>query len=294
MDSVATPGKTKAIVLGKGLLPKKSRGQNFLVDANIVRNIARASGLGPGDTVVEIGPGLGALTQELAERAGKVIAVEIDRGLLSSLKDTLAGRSNIHLVAADALKVDFDSLVERFTTEAEGRLPTYKVVANLPYYITTPLVMHLLLNRYNISEMILMVQAEVGYRMLALPGSKEYGSLSVAVQYFTRPSQLFKVPPTVFYPRPRVNSLVVKLTVRPSPVIKDLDEDLFFLIVRTAFNQRRKTLLNALAGLNLPREKLLQALEIAGINPRWRGETLSITQFAAITTALQQNWERRC
>lgn len=293
MDSVATPGKTRSIVRRKGLQPRKTRGQNFLVDANIVHNIARASGLGPGDTVVEIGPGLGALTQELAERAGMVIAVEVDRELLSSLKETLAGRTNVNLVAADALKVNFDSLVARFATEVGGRLPTYKVVANLPYYITTPLLMHLLLNRYNISEMILMVQAEVGCRMLAAPGNKEYGALSVAVQYFSQPTRLFKVPPTVFYPRPRVDSLVVKLTLRPYPQIKDLDEDLFFLVVRTAFNQRRKTLLNALDKLGLPKEILAQALQGAGIDPRWRGETLNIAQFAALTTALQQYWERR-
>jgi len=293
VNSVATPGKTRSIVRRKGLQPRKTRGQNFLVDANIVRNIVRASGLGPADMVVEIGPGLGALTQELAERAGMVIAVEIDRELLSSLKETLAGITNVKLVEADALKVNFDSLVARYATEDGGRLPTYKVVANLPYYITTPLLMHLLLNRFNISEMILMVQAEVGYRMLAAPGNKEYGALSVVVQYFSQPTRLFKVPPTVFYPRPRVDSLVVKLTLRPYQQIKDLDEDLFFLVVRTAFNQRRKTLLNALAKLDLPKEILAQALQGAGIDPRWRGETLNIAQFAALTTALQRYWERR-
>lgn len=293
MDSVATPGKTLAMVREKGLLPRKSRGQNFLVDTNIVRKIAQASGLGPSDIVVEIGPGLGALTQELAARAGLVIAVEIDRELLSSLQETMAGRTNINLVEGDALKLDFDQLVSRLAGKVEGRLPTYKVVANLPYYITTPLLMHLLGSKFRITEMVLMVQAEVGYRMLAAPGRKDYGSLSVAVQYYTEPSIVFKVPPTVFYPRPKVDSLVVKLAVRAHPLIEGINEDLFFLVVRTAFSQRRKTLLNALGNMALERSVLLNALETAGIDPRCRAETLSIQQFAKLSSAMQQQWERR-
>lgn len=293
MDSVATPAKTRAIVREKGLLPRKSRGQNFLVDSNIVRKIARAGGLSSEDTVVEIGPGLGALTQELAERAGLVIAVEIDRELLSSLKETMAGRPNVNLVEADALKVDFDQLVGKYCSKADGGLPAYKVVANLPYYITTPLLMHLLENRFKISEMILMVQAEVGHRMLALPGSKDYGSLTVAVQYYMEPMAVFKVPPTVFYPQPKVDSLVVKLTARAHPLADNINEELFFLVVRTAFNQRRKMLINALGSMEVERTTLLKALETAGIDPRCRGEALSIKQFANLSSALQQQWERR-
>ncbi|QGP92018.1 Ribosomal RNA small subunit methyltransferase A [Neomoorella glycerini] len=293
MDSVATPGKTLALVREKGLVPRKSRGQNFLVDVNIVRKIAGAAGLGPDDTVVEIGPGLGALTQELAEQAGLVIAIEIDRDLISALKETLKDKANVRLVAGDALKVDFDELVARFKGNGGGRLPTYKLVANLPYYITTPILMHLLTGKFQITELVLMVQAEVGYRMLALPGSKDYGSLSVVVQYYTKPAIILKAPRTVFYPRPEVDSLVVKLTRRPEPAVQVGDEDFFFQVVRAAFNQRRKTLLNALGSLGLERPLLLKAMAVTGVEPRRRGETLTIEEFANLSKALQQQMERR-
>ncbi|CEP67810.1 Ribosomal RNA adenine dimethylase [Moorella glycerini] len=293
MDSVATPGRTLALVREKGLVPRKSRGQNFLVDLNIVRKIARAAGLGPDDTVVEIGPGLGALTQELAEQAGLVIAIEIDRDLISALKETLKDKANVRLVAGDALKVDFDELVAGFKGDGGGRLPTYKLVANLPYYITTPILMHLLTGKFQITELVLMVQAEVGYRMLALPGSKDYGSLSIVVQYYTIPAVILKVPRTVFYPRPEVDSLVVKLTRRAEPAVQAGDEDFFFRVVRAAFNQRRKTLLNALDSLGLERPLLLKAMAVAGVEPRRRGETLTIEEFANLSKALQQQMERR-
>ncbi len=293
MHIVATPTKTRAIVQEKGFRPHKSRGQNFLIDANIVRKIAEAASLSPQDTVVEIGPGLGALTQELAEQAGKVIAIEIDRRLMATLRETLADKDNVRLVEADALKIDFDRLVGEHSGKIEGGLPTYKVVANLPYYITTPLLMHLLENRFKIDKMVVMVQAEVGRRMLAAPGSKDYGSLSVAVQYYMQPTFAFKVPPSVFYPRPKVNSLVLKLNARDRPLIENIDEELFFLIVRTAFNQRRKMLVNALTNMGINRMVLLKALKEAGIDPRCRGETLNIRQFAALALVLQQQWERR-
>ncbi|GAF25816.1 dimethyladenosine transferase [Moorella thermoacetica Y72] len=287
LDSVATPGRTLALVREKGLVPRKSRGQNFLVDANIVRKIARAAEVGPGDTVVEIGPGLGALTQELAARAGLVIAIEIDRELFAALEETLAGRDNVRLVAGDALKVDFDRLVAGILGTGEGRLPTYKVVANLPYYITTPILMHLLTSRFRIAELVLMVQAEVGYRMLARPGGKDYGALSVVVQYYTEPAVVLKVPRTVFYPRPEVDSLVLKLTCRTRPVVQVEDEDFFFRVVRAAFNQRRKTILNALGSLGFEKSKIMEALAGAGIDPRRRGETLGMEEFASISRTLQ-------
>ncbi|MDN5361583.1 MAG: rRNA (adenine1518-N6/adenine1519-N6)-dimethyltransferase [Moorella sp. (in: firmicutes)] len=287
MDSVATPGRTLALVREKGLVPRKSRGQNFLVDANIVRKIARAAELGPGDTVVEIGPGLGALTQELAARAGQVIAVEIDRELLATLTETLAGKVNVRLVAGDALKLNFDHLVAESLGVQEGRLPTYKVVANLPYYITTPILLHLLTSRFRIAVMVLMVQAEVGYRLLAQPGGKEYGALSVAVQYYTEPAIALRVPRTVFYPRPEVDSLVLKLTRRARPPVAVADEDLFFRIVRAAFNQRRKTILNALGSLGREKADLTGVLARAGIDPRRRGETLTLVEFARISQAWQ-------
>ncbi|WP_258361034.1 16S rRNA (adenine(1518)-N(6)/adenine(1519)-N(6))-dimethyltransferase RsmA [Moorella sulfitireducens (nom. illeg.)] len=293
MNSVATPGKTLALIREKGLVPRKSRGQNFLVDSNIVRKIAVAAGLGPDDIVIEIGPGLGALTQELLKQAGMVIAVEIDGDLISALEENLKDKDNLRLVAGDALKINFDELVARYKGEEGGRLPTYKLVANLPYYITTPLLMHLLTGKFNITESVLMVQAEVGYRMLALPGSKDYGALSVAVQYYTEPAIIFKVPRTVFYPRPEVDSLVVKLTRRTDPPVQVEDEEFFFRVVRAAFNQRRKTLVNALGSLGLDRPQLLNAVMAAGIDPRRRGETLSIEDFAVLSKILQQQIERR-
>nr|WP_277999053.1 16S rRNA (adenine(1518)-N(6)/adenine(1519)-N(6))-dimethyltransferase RsmA [Moorella sulfitireducens] len=275
------------------MVPRKSRGQNFLVDSNIVRKIAVAAGLGPDDIVIEIGPGLGALTQELLKQAGMVIAVEIDGDLISALEENLKDKDNLRLVAGDALKINFDELVARYKGEEGGRLPTYKLVANLPYYITTPLLMHLLTGKFNITESVLMVQAEVGYRMLALPGSKDYGALSVAVQYYTEPAIIFKVPRTVFYPRPEVDSLVVKLTRRTDPPVQVEDEEFFFRVVRAAFNQRRKTLVNALGSLGLDRPQLLNAVMAAGIDPRRRGETLSIEDFAVLSKILQQQIERR-
>ncbi len=293
VDFVPTPGKTAALVRARGLTPRKSRGQNFLIDANIVRKIVLAAALDSSDTVVEIGAGLGALTRELAAAAGLVIAIEIDRDLIPALRETLPDKTNVRLVAADALQVDFDRLVARFKGEVEGRLPAYKVVANLPYYITTPLLMHLLTSRFGFTTAVLMVQAEVGCRMLARPGGKEYGSLSVAVQYYAEPAIVGKVPRTVFYPRPEVDSLVVKLTRRQQPPVPVADEDFFFQVVRAAFNQRRKTLLNALGNLGLERSQLLQAMAAAGIEPRRRGETLAIPEFAHLSAALQIAMERR-
>lgn len=293
MDSVAKPTKTLTMIRSKGLSPRKSRGQNFLVDANIVRKIASISDLGKDDIVVEIGPGLGALTQELADRAGFVIGVEIDRGLLSMLQDTFKGRENVRFYEGDALKTDFDHLVHAFTRSAGGRLPKYKIVANLPYYITTPVLFHLLENKFQITEMVLMVQAEVARRMLSLPGKKDYGALSVAVQYYTQPSIALKVPPTVFYPRPKVESMVVKLVVREQREVAVADEKFFFMVVRKIFNQRRKMLINVLEELGLERQELKNTLERAGINPNCRGENLSIKQFAELSSIFASAMKRR-
>ncbi|MGB9781970.1 MAG: 16S rRNA (adenine(1518)-N(6)/adenine(1519)-N(6))-dimethyltransferase RsmA [Moorellaceae bacterium] len=249
--------------------------------------------LEPPDIVVEIGPGMGALTQELARRAGLVIALEIDRGLLSILREVIAGIDNVRLVEGDALKTDFDELVrEALGAEFRGRLPSYKIVANLPYYVTSPLLLHLLGNNFNIQYIVVMLQAEVAERLVARPGGKEYGALSVFVQYFAEPQIIMRVPRTVFYPRPEVDSAVVRLVMRPRFPGEE-DREFFFRVVRAAFAQRRKTLANALCGLTGAREPVEAALREAGINPLRRGETLSLEEFALLSRALQAKMGRR-
>jgi len=263
---------------------RRAWGQNFLVDGNIVRKIVQAAGLCADDLVVEIGPGIGTLTAALAARAGRVVAVELDRALLPVLRETMSGLDNVSVIAGDAMRVDLDRLVSDTVSGASER--PYKLVANLPYYITTPLLMRLLQQKYRIGLMVVMVQQEVAARLTAAPGGKDYGALSVAVQYYTEPEVLFRVPRTVFYPRPEVDSAVVRLKKRFAPPVNIPDEELFFALVRGAFGQRRKTAANALAGgAALPgwsRGDWEQALAAAGIDPRRRGETLGLEEFAAL------------
>lgn len=289
MIEVHSPAAARAIMHRHGISCRKSLGQNFLMDPNIIDKITGAAGLTPDDLVVEIGPGLGALTTKIARNAGKVLAVEVDRGLLPALAETLAGVGNVEVIQGDALEVDFDKMVEEKTGGVYGRGGRkYKLLANLPYYITSPLLMHLLHGRFNLSLMVVMIQLEVAARMSASPGTKDYGALSVAVQYFAEPKLLFRVPRTVFFPSPGVDSVVVRLTVRPEPAVAVRDEEAFFKVVRASFGQRRKTLLNALAGsaLGLHREACQRALENAGIDPGRRGETLSLVEFAALTESV--------
>lgn len=278
----------------KGLSPRKSLGQNFLVDANIARKIVEKAELTPEDIVVEIGPGLGALTQELARRAGLVIALEIDRGLVAALREIVTGIENVCLVEGDALKTDFDELVrEVLGVEDRGRLPGYKIVANLPYCITSPLLVHLLGNNFNIQYLVVMLQAEVAERLVARPGVKDYGTLTVFVQYFAEPRIIMRVPRTVFYPRPEVDSAVVRLVVRPQPPVDIEDREFFFRVVRAAFAQRRKTLANALRTLTSAREPVEAALSEAGIAPLRRAETLSLEEFVRLSRSLQAKMGRR-
>lgn len=278
----------------KGLSPRKSLGQNFLVDANIARKIVEKAELTPEDIVVEIGPGLGALTQELARRAGLVIALEIDRGLVAALREIVTGIENVCLVEGDALKTDFDELVrEVLGVEDRGRLPGYKIVANLPYCITSPLLVHLLGNNFNIQYLVVMLQAEVAERLVARPGVKDYGTLTVFVQYFAEPQIIMRVPRTVFYPRPEVDSAVVRLVVRPQPPVDIEDREFFFRVVRAAFAQRRKTLANALRTLTSAREPVEAALSEAGIAPLRRAETLSLEEFVRLSRSLQAKMGRR-
>lgn len=260
---------------------KKKWGQNFLTDGNIINKILETAEININDTVVEIGPGLGVLTRRLAQKAQRVIAVEIDRSVFPVLEETLAGFDNVALVENDALKTNFDRLV---STHFEGHTDKYKVVANLPYYITSPLIMHLLEERFSVSKIIIMVQDEVACRLTASPGTKEYGALTIAANYYAEVQTAFKVPRTVFMPRPEVDSAVVSLIVRNVPNPSVINEADYFTIVRAAFQQRRKTLLNALSGVEkqVPKEKWLSILQQADIDPVRRGETLSLHEFARL------------
>lgn len=285
---VASPAAVRSIMRRHNISCRKSLGQNFLVDLNIIKKILDSAELSPEDLVLEIGPGLGALTAQAAQSAGKVLAVEVDRGLLPVLAETLEGTGDIEVIEGDALKTDFDRLVEEKTGNLFGRGgKKYKLIANLPYYITSPLLMHLLINRFNFSTATVMVQLEVAERLAAEPGTRQYGSLSVAVQYFTESKILFKVPRTVFFPAPEVDSAVVRLSKRAVPAVTVRDEETFFKVVRAAFGQRRKTLLNSLEGSGLGPDKAnwLKILERSGINASRRGETLTLAEFAALTGA---------
>lgn len=291
MFEVASPAAVRKILGRYGISARKSLGQNFLVDPNTANKIIIAADLKNTDLVVEIGPGLGALTTRAAGRAGKVIAVEVDHRLLPVLYETLEGAGDVEIIQGDALEINFDQLVGEKTGGAFGRgIKQYKLLANLPYYITSPLLVHLLLGRFNFSLMLVMLQLEVAARLTAAPGTKDYGSLSVMVQYFTEPKLLFRVPRTVFLPAPRVDSAVVLLAVRPEPAVAVRDEGFFFNVVRAAFGHRRKTLLNALSDADpgVGREKCLDALKMAGIDPGRRGETLNLAEFASLADNLSE------
>jgi len=283
---VGTPARSAQLLRKYGIAARKSLGQNFLIDGNILRIVADAAELGPEDGVLEIGPGLGALTERLAERAGRVVAVEIDRRLLPVLEEALAPYPNVEIVHGDVLKLDLRALIrERFAGARR-----VAVAANLPYYITTPILMKLLEERLPLSVIVVMVQREVADRLKAAPGGKDYGSLSVAAQYFTEPEWIAAVPRTVFLPPPNVESAVLRLRVRGRPAVETSDEPLFFEIVRAAFAQRRKTLLNNLqrlpAAQPLGKDGVRRWIEAAGVSPDRRGETLTLPEFAALADAL--------
>ncbi|MBU7007756.1 16S rRNA (adenine(1518)-N(6)/adenine(1519)-N(6))-dimethyltransferase RsmA [Phosphitispora fastidiosa] len=266
---------------------KKNLGQNFLVDGNIVNKIADAASLGSEDAVLEIGAGIGTLTCALAERAGKVVVIEIDKNLQPVLAETLSGYTNIDMFWGNALKTDFDALVEEKTQGQYGKNGRpFKVVANLPYYITTPLLMHALEKRFNISLMILMVQKEVAERITAAPGSKDYGALTLGVNYYSEPQQVVKVPRKVFMPQPDVESAVIRFIPRKNPPASVENEQAFFLVVKAAFGQRRKTLLNSLSSLGIDKNQIGTILPDLGIDPGRRGETLSFEEFARVSNSL--------
>lgn len=285
---IATPSRTNEILRAYGFSFKKSLGQNFLIDTNILTQIAEAAGMGKRDGVIEIGPGIGALTEQFAERVRRVEAFEIDDCLLPILEETLAPYDNVTIHHQDILKADLHQIIEERFSDVDR----IAVVGNLPYYITTPIIMKLLEARLPVQRFVFMVQKEVGDRMKASPNTKAYGSLSIAVQFYAKATRVFTVPPTVFVPRPKVESVVLSLEKREEPPVIVKDEPFFFQVVRASFAQRRKTIRNNLQRNLLKdkkdRERIEQALSTCHIDPSRRGETLSMEEFARLTNALYE------
>lgn len=260
---------------------QKKYGQNFLIDRHVLDKIIRAAKITEEDYVVEIGPGIGTMTQYLAAAAGGVAAIEIDQALIPILQDTLSGYKNVDIIHGDVLKLDLKRLAEE---KNKGR--PVKVVANLPYYITTPIIMGLFEQHVPISDITVMVQKEVADRMQAGPGTKDYGALSLAVQYYARPYVAANVPPNCFMPRPGVGSAVIRLSAYEKPPVRVADEALLFAVIRASFNQRRKTLKNSLAHaaeLGISREQTAQILREMGLSESIRGEAMTLGQFAEFT-----------
>lgn len=282
---IATPQRTKEILKQYGFSFKKSLGQNFITDRNILQQIVEAADLSPEVGVIEVGPGIGALTEQLAKQAGQVLALEIDQRLLPVLSETLKEYSNVKVVHQDVLKANLMQLVQEHLAGYE-RL---SVVANLPYYITTAILMHLLEAKLKLEHIVVMLQKEVADRLAAQPGTKDYGSLSIAVQYYAVATVERIVPKTVFVPQPNVDSAVIKLSLRSKPLVQVQDEAYFFQIVRASFAQRRKTLLNNLQsflGSDIEKSKLQNILDEISIDGKRRGETLSIEEFAKLSDLL--------
>ena len=281
---LGNPQETIAVLNRYKFAFQKKFGQNFLIDTHVLERIIDEAGITPDDFVLEIGPGIGTMTQYLAERAGHVVAVEIDKALIPILSDTLSAYDNVEVINEDILKVDLNRLVQ----EKNGGRPI-KVVANLPYYITTPIIMGLFESHVPLQSITIMVQKEVADRMQVGPGSKDYGALSLAVQYYAEPYIVANVPPNCFIPRPNVGSAVIRLTRHAKPPVEVKDKDLMFRLIRASFNQRRKTLQNGLSNaqdLSFSKEEIAAAIESLGLSPSVRGETLTLAQFAALSDVL--------
>ena len=283
MSDLSNAAGTAGIIKKYGFSFQKRFGQNFLIDSHVLGKIVDAANITKNDGVIEIGPGIGTMTQLLCERAAKVVAVEIDRQLIPILEETLSGYDNVRTVNADVMKIDLQDLIAE---EFSGM--NVKVVANLPYYITTPIVMELLEKRLPVDDITIMVQKEVAMRMQAGPGTKDYGALSLAVAYYAATYIAANVPPNCFMPRPKVGSCVIRLTVRKEPPIHVSDEKLMFALIRAAFNQRRKTLVNAVGNsqLNISKERMGEALLAAGLSPTVRGEQLDLERYALLADFL--------
>ena len=266
-----------------GFKLSKSLGQNFLTDKNIIDRIIEGAGIGSEDLVIEIGPGIGVITSEAAETAKKVIAVEIDKNLIPILKETLADRDNVEIVNQDILRTDVNKLIED-CRKGEGEFSGVKIIGNLPYYITTPIIMKLLEDGVKTDSITIMMQKEVADRIKAAPGTKAYGALSVAVQYYCTVEAVVNVPKDVFVPQPKVDSTVLKLKIREEKPVELKDREVFFSCVKAGFGQRRKTLLNSLMGVkNITKETVRESLEAAGIDPSRRAETLDLEEFANLS-----------
>ncbi|WP_291292834.1 16S rRNA (adenine(1518)-N(6)/adenine(1519)-N(6))-dimethyltransferase RsmA [Enterococcus sp.] len=283
---IATPSRTKEILAKHGFTFKKSLGQNFLTEPNILRKIVATAAIDAQTNVIEVGPGIGALTEQLAKHASQVLAFEIDDRLIPVLQDTLAPYPNVQVIHQDVLQADLASTIKEAFTE---ELPI-KVVANLPYYITTPIMMHFLESHAPIQEMVVMMQKEVADRISAVPGTKAYGSLSIAVQYYMEAELAFIVPKTVFVPQPNVDSAILKLTRRATPAVQVTDEKEFFKLTKAAFQLRRKTLWNNLQNSygkdEQTKEWLKASLAASEIDPTRRGETLSLAEFARLSNEM--------
>ena len=285
--TLGNPQNTIAVLNKYRFVFQKKYGQNFLIDTHVLDKIIRAAQIGADDFVVEIGPGIGTMTQYLAAAARQVTAIEIDKALIPILEETLEGYDNVTILNEDVLKVDIRGLVEE-----QNNGEPIKVVANLPYYITTPIIMGLFESDVPLESVTVMVQKEVADRMKTGPGSKEYGALSLAVQYYARPELIANVPPNCFMPRPGVGSAVIKLTRHEKPPVQVEDEGFLFQVIRAAFNQRRKTLVNSLNNaldIAVPKEAAAKVLEEMGLSPSIRGEALTLEQFAELGNRL---WER--
>ena len=285
-EKLSDPKKTIEVIQKYQFAFQKRFGQNFLIDAHVLEKIVSAAGITKDDCVLEIGPGIGTMTQYLAESAGQVIAVEIDTNLLPILADTLKDYSNVKVINQDILKVDINELVKEYNN---GR--PIKVVANLPYYITTPIIMGLIESNLPIDNITVMVQKEVADRMQVGPGSKDYGALSLAVQYYASPYIVANVPPNCFIPRPNVGSAVIRLTRYQEPPVQVKDPKLMFKLIRASFNQRRKTLQNGLNNspeISFSKEEITKAIESLGVSPSVRGEALSLEQFAQLANYFVQ------
>lgn len=286
MAYLGNPKETIAVLQKYGFNFQKKFGQNFLIDTHVLNKIVDAAGVTKDDLVLEIGPGIGTLTQYLCESARQVIAVEIDRNLIPILQDTLSQYDNVRVINEDILKVDLVKLAQ----EENGGRPI-KVVANLPYYITTPIIMGLFEQHVPVESITVMVQKEVAVRMQAGPGSKDYGALSLAVQFYAEPYIAANVPQNCFMPRPDVSSAVIRLRVHDDPPVKVKNEKLLFDLIRASFNQRRKTLQNGLSNaqhLSFTKEQITMAIEQAGLSPSVRGEALTLAEFAKLADVLEE------
>lgn len=285
MEKLSSPKKTIEIIQKYNFDFQKKFGQNFLIDSHVLEKIIDAANITKDDFVLEIGPGIGTMTQYLSEHVREVMAVEIDHNLIPILKETLAGYDNVEVLNEDILKVDIGKIAEK---KNQGR--PIKVVANLPYYITTPIIMGLFEKNVPMDSLTVMVQKEVAQRMQAGPGTKDYGALSLAVQFYAEPYIVANVPPNCFMPRPKVGSAVICLTRYKDMPVKVKNEQLMFSIIRASFNQRRKTLQNGInnsSTLHFSKEQVVDALDKMGLSPKIRGEALSLEQFARLSDLLE-------